>query len=121
MTSQLYREHILDLYKNPLNYGEIKNPTNSFEKNNPLCGDEMKITLILHDNKIKDIKFFGKGCAISIASASLLTENVKNLSVEKIIKMNAEDIKKMLGVDVSAIRIKCVLLSLETLKGAIGK
>lgn len=117
--NNIYTEIILDLYKNPLNKGKIENPTHEFFKNNPLCGDEIKIQLIVNDNKIKEIKFSGVGCAISQASASLLTEKIKNMDIEKIKSLNKEDILEMLHIPISPIRLKCALLSLDALRGAL--
>lgn len=122
MTSaEMYREHILDLYKNPHNYGELKNATHKFSEFNPLCGDEITIQLIINNNKIEDIKFTGKGCAISIASASLLTDEVKGKTIEQVKNLSSENIIKMLNIPLSSVRIKCALLSLDTLKIAIEK
>lgn len=116
MTSQLYREHILDLYKNPLNFGDLPNKTHSHSKNNPLCGDEITIQLIINDNKIKDIKFKGIGCAISIASASLLTDKIKGMKIEGIKNLKNEDIIEMLNIPISPVRMKCATLSLDIVK-----
>ena len=115
----LYTEIILDLYKNPLNKGNIDNPTNQSSKNNPLCGDEIKIQLIIENNKIKNIKFHGQGCAISQASASLLTEKVKNMSVEEVKNLNKDDVLELLNIPISPARMKCALLVLDTLNGAL--
>ncbi len=119
MSLNLYTEIILDLYKNPLNKGEIENPTHEAFKNNPLCGDEIKIQLIIKDNKIKETKFNGHGCVISQASASLLTEKIKNIDIEKIKNLNKEDILEMLHIPISPVRLKCALLSLDALRGAL--
>lgn len=119
MVLDIYREYILDLYKNPLNKGFIDNPTNEFEKNNPLCGDEIKIQLIVKDNKIENVKFNGIGCAISMASISLLTDKLKNLSVEEAKNLNKDDILEMIKIPLSPVRIKCALLSLDVLRGAL--
>lgn len=116
---EIYKEHILDLYKNPHNKGNLKNPTHEFSKNNPLCGDEIKIQLIIHGNKITDIKFSGQGCAISQASASLLTDKIKNFSINQIKKFSSADLLNLLKVPISYTRIKCALLPLDAVKGAL--
>ena len=122
MTSHsMYKEHILDLYKNPRNFGELANPTNSHHGNNPLCGDEITIQLIIKDDKIVDVKFKGVGCAISIASASLLTDHIKNMNVETIKNLTKDDILDLMHIPISPIRLKCALLSLETLHKSIEK
>ena len=119
MTLEIYKEHILDLYKNPHNKGNLKNPTYELSKNNPICGDEIKIQILAKNNKIADIKFCGQGCVISQASASLLTDKIKNLSINKIKKLNKEHILEMLKIPISYTRIKCALLPLEAVRGAL--
>jgi len=118
-SSTMYREHILDLYKNPLNFGKLENPTNSAKKNNPLCGDEIEIQLVIKDNIIKEVKFNGVGCAISSATTSLLTEKIKNKSLEEVKDLNKDDILNLIEIPISPGRIKCVLISLDVLKEAI--
>ncbi len=115
----IYKEHILDLYRNPHNKGNLNNPTHEFSKNNSLCGDEIKIQLIIHGNKITDIKFSGQGCAISQASASLLTDKIKNFQVNKIKKFSEKNILNLLKIPISHSRIKCALLPLDAIKGAL--
>ena len=118
---QFYREYILDHYKNPRNYGRLESPTLSHEEDNPLCGDIIGIDLAVEDGSIADVRFHGRGCAISQASASLLTERLKGLSLEEARKISKEDVFEDLGIDISPARIKCALLSLKVLKvGAWG-
>src|SRR3989338_6718640 len=119
MNLEIYKEHILDLYKNPHNKGNLKNPTYEFSKNNPICGDEVKIQILAKNNKIADIKFCGQGCAISQASASLLTDKIKNLSINKIKKFSKKDVLKLLKIPISPARIKCALLPLDAINGAL--
>ncbi len=119
MTLEMYKEHILDLYKNPRNKGVLENPTNEATKYNPLCGDEIKIQLILNNNKIINVNFSGQGCAISQASASLLTEKIKNMNLNEVKKLNKEDILNLLKIPISYTRIKCALLPLEAIKEAL--
>ena len=99
--------------------GMLEDSTHSDSKNNPLCGDEMSIQLIMNDEKVKDVKFMGEGCAISIASASMLTDKIKGMNAEEIKNLNKDDIIEMLHIPISTARLKCALLSLETVKGAL--
>jgi nitrogen fixation NifU-like protein len=118
---QFYREYILDHYKNPRNYGRLDTPTVSYEEDNPLCGDVVGIELMVSDGQIEDVRFHGRGCAISQASASLLTERIKGRSLEDARKISKEDVFEDLGISISPARIKCALLSLKVLKvGAWG-
>ena len=119
MSLEMYKERILDLYRNPRNKGNLKNPNYEFSKNNPLCGDEIKIQIITKKNKITEIKFQGQGCAISQVSASLLTDKIKNLSTNKIKNFSEEDVLKLLKIPISHARIKCALLPLDAIKGAL--
>jgi nitrogen fixation NifU-like protein len=118
---QFYREYILDHYKNPRNFGRLENPDITHEEDNPLCGDVIGMDFRVKDGVIEDIKFHGRGCAISQASASLLTERLKGLALDDAKKINKEDVLGELGIQISPARIKCALLSLKVLKvGAYG-
>ena len=119
MSLDLYTENILDLYKNPRNKGILKNPTHEFFKNNPLCGDEVALQFIIRDSKVTDIKFNGVGCAISMVSASMLTDKIKNLTITEIKKITKDDMLDMLHIPISPARLKCALLSLDVLRGAL--
>lgn len=116
---EMYREHILDMYRNPSNYGEIKNPTGEKTEHNSLCGDEITIQMKTDKNKINDIKFSGSGCVISMVSASLLTNELKGKKIEDAKNIGKEDVLKLLGVKINPARIKCALLSLEAVRGAL--
>ena len=121
----IYREIILDHFKNPRNFGKIKNSTSSFSLYNSACGDKITIELRITNNEsrikiIDDIKFSGEGCAISTASASMLTEKVLGKNIEEIKKLSTEDILKMLGTTLTPTRLKCALLPLEVLQKAIN-
>lgn len=120
--SDLYREQILDLYENPLNHGELDPHDFSYEEDNPLCGDVIRIDVRLgEDGRIADIAWGGDGCAISQASASLLTEHVKGMSLEEVKDMESQALLELLGIPLSMARVKCALLSLKVLKaGAYG-
>ena len=116
----MYQENILDHYKNPRNFGKIENASVHHHEKNPLCGDELDMFLVIDKNKkVADVKFNGHGCAISQASASMLTEHVKGKSIDELKKMTKEDILEMLGIPLSPVRLKCALLSLDTLKNSI--
>lgn len=115
----LYQEIILDHYKNPRNFGEISHPTHEAKSFNPLCGDKITMQLVVDKKKIKDIKFSGVGCAISTASASMITEHLMGKSVEEAKQLTPQDIQDMLQIEVGPVRIKCALLPLEVLKKAV--
>ncbi len=111
---------IIDYSRNPLNYGKIENPDVTFHDSNPLCGDSIDIDLKIDDNKISDIKFHGKGCAICMACSSVLTEITKGKGIDEVKKIAKNDILGELGLEnLQAVRIKCALLSLKVLKLAL--
>ena len=116
--SELYSEIILDLYRNPVNHGELKDYDVRAGGGNPSCGDRVQITLKIENGKIADIKFFGKGCAISMAAASLLTEHVKGKSLDQAKKISDNDVFEMLGGIIQT-RIKCATLAKTVLQKAI--
>ena len=118
---QFYREYILDHYKNPRNFGRLEHPDISHEEDNPLCGDVIGMDFRVTDGVIADVRFHGRGCAISQASASLLTERLKGLPLEEAKNISKADVLGELGIQISPARIKCALLSLKVLKvGAYG-
>lgn len=117
MSEDIYREIILDHYRNPRNKGSLPNADISIHDSNPLCGDEIDIHLKVEEETIKDIKFEGRGCAISQASASMLTEQVINKPLNTIKDIAKEDILENIGLmNLGPARIKCALLSLKVLK-----
>jgi nitrogen fixation NifU-like protein len=117
-----YRELIIDRYKNPQYRGELNPNDISFEDDNPLCGDHIRVDLRLDaKNRVKEAAFTGHGCAISQASADLLMEAIIGKSLDDVKQMNRDDILEMLGIDLGPVRLKCALLSLKVLKaGAYG-
>lgn len=115
----IYQDIILDHYQHPRNCGTLDG-ANTTTLENPSCGDSITLSVRLQDGKIADIAFTGKGCAISQASASLLTEYVKGKSAEDATKMDKDILLRLLGVELSPGRLKCALLPLETLKKLIA-
>ena len=115
----LYREIILDHYKHPRNVGEIFHPSCSAEKDNPLCGDEFRMDLNIHNDKVIDVLFSGQGCAISTASASLLTEYIKDKKIKDLRRLSKDDIVNLLGSELTPARLKCALLPLEVIHTAL--
>lgn len=119
---ELYSEIILDHYRHPHNSGVLKNPTARVMEYNPLCGDAITMDIIVGKNgNIKQVKFLGEGCAISQASASLLTDAIQGMPVKKIQLMSIDDILRLLHIPVSPGRIKCALLPLSAAKKAAGE
>lgn len=116
----IYHDIILDHYRNPRNHGTLEKPTHKGEAKNPTCGDELRMDILIENDTIVDVRWRGAGCAISQASASLLTENVKEKVLKDTLSLTPEDILKLLGVPLSPNRLKCGLLSLETLKRTLA-
>ncbi len=120
MSFNLYQENILDHYENPSNQGSIENPDLEFRDLNPLCGDEVCIQARLDgQDNLSQICFEGKGCVISLASASMLMEEVEGKSLSEIKQMGRQDILDLLGIPLTTMRIKCAMLPLRTLEKAI--
>lgn len=116
----LYREIIIEHYKNPSYRGHLDPSDIQFADNNPLCGDHIEVNLLVNsDGVVSDARFDGHGCAISQASADLLMESIIGKSLESIKKMNKQDILDLLGIDLGPVRLKCALLSLKVLKAGV--
>ena len=122
MSGDMYREQIIDLYENPLNYGTLDPRDFSYEEDNPLCGDVIRIDVKMDpEGRVADVAWEGDGCAISQAAASLLTDAVRGMTLEEVKTFPRERLLEMLGVPLSMARVKCALLSLKVLKaGAYG-
>ena len=116
MIDSLYKEIILDHSRNPRNFGHLANFTNSTSLHNPFCGDRIRIDMRQEEERITDIMFSGHGCALSMASASLLTEFVKGKELSVMKEITPDNHLEKLGIEVGAVRMKCVMLPLEVLK-----
>jgi len=111
--SDMYRQQILDHYKNPRNYGKLEDPTFTHIGENPMCGDEIRMDVKLDDDEetIEQVAFSGDGCAISQASASMLSSKLRGKTVDELLEMDRDDVIDMLGVDISPMRVKCAVLA----------
>jgi nitrogen fixation NifU-like protein len=113
-----YKEYILDHYRNPRNFGVLEAPTATAEDLNPLCGDRIRFDLMVEDGRVTDVRFSGKGCAISQASASMLSESLRGQKLEDIARLTKEAVLENVGIGISPARMKCATLGLKVLKTA---
>lgn len=112
----MYSEIILDYYRNPRNFGTITKPDAEAHEVNPLCGDEVTVQLKVKNGKIAEVKFNGKGCAISQASTSMLCECIEGKKLDEVVKMSKEAALELLGIKLSPMRLKCALLGFKAAK-----
>lgn len=117
----LYRDYILEHSRRPHNFGIIEAPSASYEGSNPLCGDRITLQLAVRDGLVERVGFTGRGCAISQASASLLTDEIKGRPLAEVEAFRADDLLDLLGIDISPARLKCAMLSHDTLRHALGE
>ncbi len=115
----LYKKDIMDLWRNPKNFGQLDDPSHEFHEANNLCGDEVQIHMKIEDGIIKDVKFFGTGCMVCIIFASEVTEKIKGMKEEDVLKMTQDDLLKLLDVNVSKAKMYCACLSLDAVKHCI--
>ena len=116
---ELYRDQILEHYKRPHNFGRVEDPDLEFEDTNPFCGDEQHVTIKLDgDEKVAEIAFEGKGCAISTAATSLLTDELVGMSRDELLQLPKDFVLELLGIEISATRMKCAMLGLKIVKSA---
>jgi nitrogen fixation NifU-like protein len=118
----MYREVILDHYKHPRHHGTLDPHDFTYEDENPLCGDRLRIDVRLDDQqRVSEVAFSGRGCAISQAAASMLTETIVGKTLDEIKQLSKDDVLDLLGIELGPVRLKCALLSLKVLKaGAYG-
>lgn len=112
----LYQQNILDHWKHPRNSGRLEQPTVSHDEVNPLCGDKLHVELLVENDMIADVRFTGRGCAISQAAASMLTEVVKGKPLAEAKRIGKEEMLDLLGIPIGYTRLKCALLGLKALK-----
>ncbi len=117
----LYRERILDHYRNPRNQGTLEDADISNELDNPVCGDVVRLDVRLSDGRVSEARFSGRGCVLSMASASMLTEEIMGKSVEELGAMEDADVFEMMGITLGTVRAKCGLLSLRVLQDGLRK
>lgn len=119
--SDLYRQHLLDLAKNPRNYGLIKDADFVSQELNPSCGDSVTICGSIEDNKLKNVRFEGSGCVLSLAMASLLTDYVSGLSVQETLSLDEQIVEKLLQMPLGINRLQCGMLSVFAVKQGVLK
>ena len=118
----IYQENVLDHYKYPVNFKKIENADLEYGDKNPVCGDDITLYIKIDENeKVVEVGFQGTGCAIATASASMLTELIEDMTLEEMKKLTNDDIREMLGIPLTPVRLKCAILPLKVLEGAIHR
>ncbi|SRR5579883_1138951 len=120
MSMDYYREYILDHYRNPRNYGKLEQPDAHAEDSNPLCGDQLAIDLKIDGDRVTEVRFQGRGCAISQASASMLSEMIEGRTIDEVIGLGKDDVLDALGISISPARLKCAFLCLRVLHRSLA-
>ncbi len=115
----LYAEEIIDHYKHPRHFGHLDHPTLTYHDSNPFCGDEITLELKIEDEKVVDVAFSGHGCAISRASASMMTDEIIGKPLSELKEWSKDEILDLLGIEVGPVRMKCALLPLKAMKAAV--
>lgn len=118
---ELYKENVLDHYKNPRNAGTLSSYTHRHTLNNPSCGDRIDLYLLIKDDMLEDIAFDGSGCAVSVAGSSLLTEHLKGKPLAEIRAIGEDTVLRLLGIPVGPSRMKCAMLCLRTLEETLAE
>ena len=116
---EMFRENILEHYRHPRNQGTLEHPDITYEDANPLCGDKIRMDLMVKDGVIDQVRFSGHGCSISQAAASMLSERIEGQPIEEVRKLSRDDVLEMLGIELGPVRLKCALLALKTLKAGV--
>lgn len=119
MSADMYKEYILQHYRRPRNYGTLEDADVIHEDDNPLCGDRVRVAVKIEDDRITDIRFQGKGCAISQASASIMTDKVKGKTLDEVKAIDTEEVLGWLRIPVSPMRVKCAMLGVKVLQAGI--
>ncbi len=114
-----YQQNILDHSKHPRNNGQLEQPTISRDEVNPLCGDKLHFDLLIENETVKDVRFNGRGCAISQAAASMLTEEIMGKPIAEVKQLGKDDVLELLGIPVGYTRLKCALLGLKAVKAGV--
>jgi len=117
----LYNEKILNLWKNPKNFGKLQNPTHKHSEANTICGDEMSIYLQVENGIVKDARFFSTGCLVCIVFASQLTEMIRGMKVEEVYKLKNEDFLKLVDVELTPLKMRCACLALDAVQNCLKK
>ena len=116
----MYRQYILEHFREPRNYGHLEHPDITARDTNPLCGDRIEIELAVQDDRVTAVRFSGRGCAISQAAASMLTERIEGATLDELRALRPDDVLEMIGVEIGPARQRCALLSLRVLHQGIG-